>query len=493
MGDYVKVPIKSFPAVPDRKNVESRYWQEFRFPTLDTHSHPVTHVSVCPKAPHNFAVTTFTKVHIYSPETSTIVKTIGRFKDVAYSGHYRDDGRVIVAGGETGIVQLFDTQSRSILRGFKGHEGAVHVTRCSPDLVTVFSGGDDKTVRHWDVPTEKECWRGVKHQDYIRCGEVLSAGMFITGSYDRCVNVWDVRQAAPAMTLELDGPVLSVLPSSSGTLLYAAAGSQLRIFNLLAGGKLLHVAANHQKPLTALALDSRRGRLLTASLDHQVKVYDPADYRVVHTVKYPSPILSLAVSPDSSTVVVGMSDGLVSIRKRVAKAGQNLTTPTSKKLHAGTYKYLMRHDNAAILEDDFKVAATKRAKLRPYDKLLRAFRFGEALNAALETKHAVVAISVLEDIVRRGGLMTALAGRDETSLQMLLQFAITYVTNPRYSALLIDVTERLLELYADMVGRSVVIDDLLLRLQKKVHAEIAFQHKLMETLGALEVITAHGT
>jgi U3 small nucleolar RNA-associated protein 15 len=33
-------------------------------------------------------------------------RTISQFKDLAYSGTYRSDGKLIVAGEETGVVQV---------------------------------------------------------------------------------------------------------------------------------------------------------------------------------------------------------------------------------------------------------------------------------------------------------------------------------------------------------------------------------------------------
>ena len=37
-------------------------------------------------------------------------------------------------------------------------------------------------------------------------------------------------------------------------------------------------------------------RVLTGGLDQMVKVYDVSTYKVVHTMRYPAPVLCLAVS-----------------------------------------------------------------------------------------------------------------------------------------------------------------------------------------------------
>jgi U3 small nucleolar RNA-associated protein 15 len=92
------------------------------------------------------------------------------------------------------------------------------------------------------------------------------------------------------------GPVEQVLMFPSGTVALSAAGPILRAWDLVAGGRCARALANHQKTVTALALAPGGRRLLTGSLDQMVKVYDVASYRVVHTMRYPAPVLCLAIS-----------------------------------------------------------------------------------------------------------------------------------------------------------------------------------------------------
>ena len=50
---------------------------------------------------------------------------------------------MLVAGGETKIVQVFDLGSRAILRAYAGHTRAVHRTLFSPGGHGVYSFSDD--------------------------------------------------------------------------------------------------------------------------------------------------------------------------------------------------------------------------------------------------------------------------------------------------------------------------------------------------------------
>lgn len=43
---------------------------------------------------------------LYNGRTQQLERQITRFKDIAYSGSYRVDGRLLTAGGESGIVQV---------------------------------------------------------------------------------------------------------------------------------------------------------------------------------------------------------------------------------------------------------------------------------------------------------------------------------------------------------------------------------------------------
>jgi U3 small nucleolar RNA-associated protein 15 len=183
--------------------------------------------------------------------------------------------------------------SRAILRTFDGHKQPVHVARFSPLAPTqVLSCSDDTTVRLWDVPTQAPLATFTDHTDYVRAGAVAAhnPALLLSGSYDGTVRLFDTRTGACEMAMgggagTAFGPVEQVLMFPI-----------LRAWDLVAGGRCARALANHQKTVTALALAPGGRRLLTGSLDQMVKVYDVASYRVVHTMRYPAPVLCLAIS-----------------------------------------------------------------------------------------------------------------------------------------------------------------------------------------------------
>ena len=323
--DYQPLVLRKHPKpAPEKHSIESRYWRSFKSPVFVKEYAPVTSVHFTRAKPHKYAVTAAARVHVYAPRTQKIIKTIARFKDVARSGFIRDDGKLLVAGDDSGLIQvghrprtgfgysshltkIFDVNSRAILRTFDAHKQPVHVTKFSTlDATQVLSCSDDTTVRLWDVPSQSTITTFTSHTDYVRSGQVSTTDphLILTGSYDGTVRIFDTRTGECELLMGSTSgrsstgsvPVEQVLMYPSGTVALSAAGSILRVWDIVAGGRCLRAMSNHQKTVTSLAFNANSSRLLTGGLDHMVKAYDISNYNVVHTMRYSAPVICLALS-----------------------------------------------------------------------------------------------------------------------------------------------------------------------------------------------------
>jgi U3 small nucleolar RNA-associated protein 15 len=224
--------------------------------------------------------------------------------------------------------------SRAILRTLDSHKQPVHVTKFSVlDQTQVLSCSDDNTVKLWDIPSQSPISTFTGHTDYVRSGQVSTSSphLILTGSYDGTVRLFDSRSGDNELVLKAEGinsksttPVEQVLMFPSGTVALAAAGPILRVWDLIAGGRCIRALSNHQKTITSLAFDSNAGRLLTGSLDHMVKVYDVGTYRVVHTMRYPAPVLCLAVSVSVVTFLAWQHSLITSIARQHTRSSRNV-------------------------------------------------------------------------------------------------------------------------------------------------------------------------
>jgi hypothetical protein len=83
-----------------------------------------------------------------------------------------------------------------------------------------------------------------------------------------------------------------------------------------------------------------------------------------------------------------MSTSSMCLRTRSSPAPSAAAAP--KAIRSGSYKYFNRGASAAAADDDYRVPLAHKLKLRPVDKLLKKFRYKEALDIALSGQQPVV-------------------------------------------------------------------------------------------------------
>ena len=100
-------------------------------------------------------------------------------------------------------------------------------------------------------------------------------------------------------------------------------------------------------------------------------------------------------------------------------------------------------------------------------------------------------LSLLEELVNRGGLRLALADRDAMSLSPILEFIIERIADPSCSNILLTVASMIIDIYTPFVGQSVVTDQLIVKLHGVLVREIKFQGQVNQVLGMMEMLLAN--
>ena len=138
----------------------------------------------------------------------------------------------------------------------------------------------------------------------MRCGitSESSDDLILTGSYDHTVKMIDTRTQSTVISVDHGEPIENILMFPSSNMFISCGGNSIKVWDVLKGGKLMRTMVNHHKTVTCLQFSHGCKYLLTGGLDRHVKVFDLLNYNLVHTIDYPSPILSLGVLVSPATI-----------------------------------------------------------------------------------------------------------------------------------------------------------------------------------------------
>lgn len=452
----------------------------------------IDYIDFSPVQPHYFAVSCSVRVQVYNPITKLVVKNLSRFTGNAYGSTFRKDGRLLVAGDEDGTVKLFDTSSKSILRSFKGHTAAVHRAAFTSDSTHIVSFSDDRSAKLWDIPSESVIQTFNDHEDYIRagCTSPVSPNVFVTGGYDKIIRAYDTRisntdEKNVIFEMNHGSPVESLLFLPAGGIFLSAGGTDIKVWDMFASGKLRAQISQHHKTVTCLRLASGGRRFMSAGLDRHVKVYDIISYKPVHSFDFPNAVLSLGVAPNDETLVAGMVDGLISIQRMEESKTDEPKIPQQRKKIA---------TDVSTIVDEIVPDYDRKAEAH-YQKHLRKFEYTAALDSVLlpyvvnKTPH--VTVSVIQELIRRKGLARALAGRSQVSIATIIRFITRYIGEYRFTRVLVDAANILLNVYEDSFDTFVsTLGKEFLSLAKTLRKEEEITKRYMEFEGALDLILA---
>ncbi|XP_052752305.1 U3 small nucleolar RNA-associated protein 15 homolog [Galleria mellonella] len=474
---------------------DSIYWKKLGQPVLVKEFGAIDYLDFSPVEPHYFAATCSVRVQIYDPITKVVAKNISKFVQAAYGGCFKNDGRLLVAGSEESAVKLFDVHSKNVLQMWTSHMLQVHRTFFTKDQVKVVSFSDDKTVCLWDIATEEKLTSFSEHTDYIRAGAVspISPDLILSGSYDNTVKLYDCRCNETALTVNHGSPVESTLFLPSGGIFISAGGTEIKVWDIFNGGKLLACISQHHKTVTTLRLASNNSRLMSASLDRHVKIYDISTFKVVHNINYPNAILSMAISEKDDTLAVGMIDGVISIKRR--------ERPTkSKGAKEGLYKfapdYIESHNSHSHNNTDNSVEKKTKHE-NDFDKYLRKMEYAKALGSLLNptviTKFPEKTAAGLQQLLRWKVLNIAISGLNNKHISFLLKFLRRNLGETRFTRTIIDTANVFIDVYENQMNLLSEINLLLYKgLQQGIETEIDVSKKVSELEGAICMLLAAG-
>lgn len=198
-----------------------------------------------------------------------------------------DASRILVNAGNEG--RFYDL---SLLKVFSGHEGPVATAAFTPDGAKLITGGDDRTLRVWQVEDGAPLRMWSAHDAEVTALSVMPDGKTIaSASLDQSLRLWPIELPAEAAASQ---------PATAATTAAADAGTEMppqAVFRSPAAIRSLHPSADGL-------------RIASACDDGFVRIWDVAAGRELERFQDPDgPATSVAFVPDNLRVVSGGANG----------------------------------------------------------------------------------------------------------------------------------------------------------------------------------------
>ncbi len=201
----------------------------------------------------------------------------------------------------------------------KGHNGWVRAVAFFPNGFSFASGSYDRTLRLWNVRDNQPFETLSKHFGSISGINAIAVhpngNTFAAGCIDKSVKLWNFRSGQPINNLDShEGQVYSVAYSPNGkTLVSASADKTIKLWNWRKA-EVLQTFAKHQDKVVAVLFHPDGKKIVSASFDKTIKIWDISTGTEILTIKgHNAPVNAIAFSPDGNFLASGSQDQTVKI------------------------------------------------------------------------------------------------------------------------------------------------------------------------------------
>jgi small GTP-binding protein len=287
-------------------------------------------------------------------EIAEKVIQLGSKMDI-YAYAFSLDGKFTLTGGNDETVRLWDMETGTCLRMFKGHTNYVETVVWSADLRRALSGSGDTTMRLWETQTGR-CLRVFKgHMSPVR-GVAWSADQdrALSVSSDETVRLWNVET----------GRCLHVFKGHTGQVwkvvwgadqyhaLSCSADSTVRLWDVKTG-QCLRVLEGHTGGVNSVAWSPVQRHALSGGDDSTVRLWDVKTGQCLRVLEgHTGGVWSVEWSADQRRAFSGDTSGGIRVwdlsefvtEARASEASATALTPALEQVQYTNAKVLLVGD-----------------------------------------------------------------------------------------------------------------------------------------------------
>jgi len=196
----------------------------------------------------------FAKACVGSPDALKITLTghISPIRGLAFSPRHP----YLFSAGEDKMVKCWDLETNQVVRHYHGHLSGVFDLKLHPTLDLLVTGGRDAVARVWDMRTRHQVHCLTGHDNTV--GAILTKAadpQIITGSYDSTIKLWDLVAGKCMTTLTHHKKSVRALaqPSFENTFVSGAADTLKKWQGK--EGRFIKNFSGHKAVINALAIN----------------------------------------------------------------------------------------------------------------------------------------------------------------------------------------------------------------------------------------------
>ena len=200
-----------------------------------------------------------------------------------------------------------------------GHTGWVRAVTFFPNGFSFVSGSYDRTLRLWNVRNNQSFGTLSNHLGSISGINAIAVhpngNTFATACIDKSIKLWNFRSGQPIRNLEgHEGQVFSVAYSPNGkNLISASADRTIKLWNWNRG-RLLQTFEGHQDKVVSVAFHPDGQRFASASFDKTIKIWDVnTGKEIMNITGHNAPVNAISFSLNGKLLASGSQDQTVKI------------------------------------------------------------------------------------------------------------------------------------------------------------------------------------
>ncbi|MEP0912527.1 protein kinase [Leptolyngbya sp. GB1-A1] len=247
---------------------------------------------------------------------------------------FQPNGQSILSSSVNRTLKRWDVETERCLLNFEGHQSIAEAIALSSDGTQMLSGNADGTVTLWDVNSGERLRTLTGHQGTVRAVAFHPQGRYaVSGSDDRTVRLWDTATGRCLRTLTYHTDrVTAVAVSADGQSLLSGGADKTVVLAELATGEVLRTLEGHRAIVSSVAIGPDGRMALSGSDDWTLKLWNLATGDCVRTLSgHIEAVKSVAFSPDGRFAASGSDDRTVKLwNLATGDAVQTLTGHTER-------------------------------------------------------------------------------------------------------------------------------------------------------------------